>query len=229
MDRRIVNQSTIACCVAARRAVDTRGHIRASVCATSIVGLMISAAPIAVSAQTTAVAGGNPSYIALSLPVMASVASECGFATGEAPNGSYTAQNLSAGFSFDFAFALKCNAPSRVAVVSANGGLLAPGGTLPSGYTNLAPYQVTLNIVGDAGVSTANAVCDAQTLSAGAKLPCVFRGPATGSQGLELAGISGNAPGSYLRISAPSYIGAATLLTAAAYADTLIVTVSAAL
>ena len=97
-------------------------------------------------AQTTAVAGGSPNHIDLAIPVTASVANRCGFTIG----GIFTAPDINAGFTHDFEIVLTCNVASRMAVVSANGGLLAPVPDPPAGYARLAPYRATLNLVGNA-------------------------------------------------------------------------------
>jgi len=197
--------------------------MRASL-ASWIVGLLPWLVPIAAGAQVTVVSGGNPNHLDLSMPVTASVANRCGFALG----GTYTAPEVNAGFSHDFAFVLQCNVPSRVAVESLNGGLLAPGAP-PAGYAAFAPYLVTLNLVGNAGVTAVSANCDAQALITNATSPCSFRGPATSGQGLRLGGASSNVAGSYLRVSAPVYSGSKKLIASPAYADTLTVTLSVAL
>ena len=188
-------------------------------------GLLCGLWAMSAGAQTTAVSGGNPNHIDLSIPVTASVASRCGFSIG----GTYSATDLNGGFTHDFTFALQCNLASRTAVVSANGGLLAPGATPPSGYTRLAPYHVALNLVGNPGVAGASADCEAAALAAAAALPCTFRGPATTSSGLKLGGASSNVAGSYLRVSAPLYAGTGKLVASSEYADVLTVTLSAAI
>ena len=173
-------------------------------------------------AQATAVAGGSPNHIDLAIPVTASVANRCSMTIG----GDYTASDINAGFAHDFGIVLQCNVASRVAVASANGGLLAPVSAPPPGYTKLAPYRVTLNLVGDTGVTAANAVCEAATLTGSAASPCTFRGPATPTQGLKLNGASSGAAGSFMRVSAFAYAGPDTLIASTAYADTLTITLS---
>lgn len=205
-------------------AVFLRAPLRALLQSTVLLLICASA-----RAQVTAVAGGNPNHIDLAIPVRASVASRCGFAEGAGPQGSYTAPDITAGFTHNFFFSLQCNGPSRVAVESANGGLLAEADTPPAGYTLLAPYQVMLYLVGDAGVPAASSFCDAVTLQANAVNPCGFRGPSSGTHGLALQGASHNAQGSYLRVSAPAYAGSNRLIASNTYADTLSVTLSAAL
>lgn len=178
--------------------------------------------PAGAYAQTTAVAGGSPANITLAIPVTASVAARCSFSI----SGTYDAPEIAAGFTHDFGMVLQCSTAVRVAVVSANGGLLAAIATPPLGYSRLAPYDVALSLVGNSGVPTATAVCVAATLTSTAGAPCTFRGPATSTQGLRLGGASSAASGSYLRVSAPVYAGPETLMASATYADTLTVTVS---
>jgi hypothetical protein len=192
--------------------------------ALTFAGTLLCFFVMSASAQTTAVAGGNPNHIDLSIPVTASVAVRCGIAIG----GTYTAPDINAGFTHDFDFVLQCNVPTRVAVESVNGGLLAPVSTPPPGYARLAPYHVTLHLVGNAGVTSVTADCEAQVLLASTALPCTFKGPASTTQGLKLNGASSNAVGSYLRVSAPIYAGANRLIASSGYADTLTVTLSAA-
>ncbi|GAA0302991.1 hypothetical protein GCM10009087_11000 [Sphingomonas oligophenolica] len=178
--------------------------------------------PVSVQAQTTAVAGGSPANITLTIPVTASVATRCSFSV----SGTYDVPEITSGFTHDFSMALQCSTAVRVAVVSANGGLLAAIATPPLGYSRLAPYDVALSLVGNSGVPTATAVCVAATLTSTAGAPCIFRGPAASNQGLRLGGASSGASGSYLRVSAPVYAGSETLIASTTYADTLTVTVS---
>lgn len=179
------------------------------------------------SAQTTAYAVGQgaPNNIVLSIPVTASVGGFCGFAT--APNASHSFPGLDNGFSADTGFVLNCNGASRIAVVSANGGLKT-NAPVVTGYTDLAPYTVTVHMVGNAGL-TSDGACAVSDLTATAASPCSFRGPVTPSVGLKLNGPSNGQAGSYIRVSAPVYAGAATLVASSAYADTLTVTLSASL
>lgn len=181
--------------------------------------------PAAVMAQATAfaVGQGSPNQIALQVQVQASVGGRCGFAPSGVPSGGFDRPNFDVtGFTHDFPFLLECTGPSRVAVVSSNGGLLT-GGTVPSGYAAKAPYDVALHLVGSN--SSADATCAVATLVSGGA--CPFRGPATTGQGLRLAASSVGQPGTYLRVSAPAY-SAPEILSAGRYADTLIVTVSVA-
>jgi hypothetical protein len=176
------------------------------------------------AAQTTAYAPGHgsPNSIVLSVPVTASINNHCGFAT--APSGTYNQPDFDdVGLFHDFSFTLDCTLPLRVGVVSSNGGLLASAGSLPSGYIDFAPYDVTLNLVGDA--VNASATCAAATLTTGSTCT-TFLGPATTTQGLRLNGPANQTTGSYLRVSAPPYPGP-DVLVAATYNDTLVVTLSA--
>lgn len=178
--------------------------------------------PLSARAQTTAIAGGSPANIALAIPVASSVAARCTFLV----SGTYDAPEITAGFTHDFGIALQCSSAVRVAVVSANGGLLAAIATPPFGYSRTAPYDVLLSLVGNSGVPTATATCAVATLTSSAGAPCTFRGPATSTQGLRLGGASTAASGSFLRVSAPVYAGSATLIASTTYADTLTVTIS---
>lgn len=191
-----------------------------------VLGLSSFLMPVA-KAQTaySPDSGRSPNQIVLSVPVTASVGGRCGFATGGAPNGAYNKDNFDAeGFQQDFAFVLNCTGPSRVAVVSQNGGLLT-GGVVPAGYITKAPYNVTLHLVADGGGTTADATCPVSTLTASAG--CSFVGPASTSQGLRLAAASNLQAGSYVRVAAPPYPGPSTLVQGS-YSDRLTVTLSAA-
>jgi hypothetical protein len=194
-------------------------------------GTLLAAAVIAggmerAQAQVTAYAGGSPSNIVLSIPVTASVGGRCGFAPGLAPNGSTDVGEVNNAFSADFPFTLECTVPFRAAVISQNGGLLATGVTPATGYTNLAPYLVDLNLVGDAGVTPVNATCDTGDLKTSSGATCTFKGPASAAQGLRLNGSSYDVSGSYLRVHRAAYAGAQILAAANTYADSLTVTVS---
>ncbi len=174
------------------------------------------------NAQTTAVAGGSPDHIDLAIPVKASVTNRCSFTIG----GTFTASDINAGFTHDFEIVLQCNVASRMGVVSTNGGLLAAVPPPPQGYVRLAPYRVTLNLVGDTGVASVNADCDVAALTADAAVPCSFRGTASPTQGLRLSGPSSGTAGSFLRVSAIPYAGVGMLVASPSYADTLVVTLS---
>lgn len=175
-------------------------------------------------AQTIYAPGqGSPNSKAIPVQVTATVGTRCVFAAGGVPGGTFNQDNFDlTGFTHDFPFTLECTGPSRVAVVSANGGLLT-GGTAPADYAVKAPYDVTLNLVANGGSPTANATCAAATLVSGST--CSFVGPASETQGLRLAAASVAQSGSYLRVAAPPYSGANTLVQGA-YQDTLVVTVN---
>ena len=195
-------------------------------------GMLLAAACVLLApsakAQTAyAVGQGSPNNIVLGIPVTASVGGACGFATGTAPNATYTFANFDAGFSQDTGFTLNCNGPSRLAVVSANGGLLASAPTV-TGYTNLGAYSVVVNMAGNGGVSS-TATCAASTLTASAASPCALRGPVTPTVGLRLGVPSNGQTGSFVRVTAPAYAGSDVLIASSAYTDTLTVTLGASL
>jgi hypothetical protein len=163
-----------------------------------------------------------PTSGSLGIYVSASVGGRCGFAT--APSGTHDEPNFdNHTWTHDFTFVLDCTGPSRVAVVSQNGGLLTAG-AVPAGYATLAPYNVELNLVRNAGLP-ANQTCTAANLKVGGS--CTFIGPSSTTQGLYLASTSTLQSGSYLRVGAPTY-GGANILASGNYADVLLVTVSAA-
>lgn len=208
---------------ARRRFADSRQALRSVLLAAAA----LAAAPV--SAQTTAYApgDGSPNSIALTIDVKASVGGRCGFAENAAPSGSFDQRNFDVtGFSHDFLFTLNCTGPSRVAVVSSNGGLKT-GGTAQSGYAVLAPYDVSLHLVSNTAL-TADATCAAATLVASTGTCSAFLGPASTTQGLRIGAPSTNQTGSYLRVAANPYnqvVG--PTLVAGEYADTLTVTLSA--
>jgi hypothetical protein len=177
-------------------------------------------------AQTTGITYHPNAAPALTVTVTAKVTAACGFAT--APNGTQNVGDVGGTYSYSFPFEIRCSLPSRVGVQSANGGLLATGAAnFPAaGYSALAPYQVQLNLAGDA--VTATGTCDANTLSSLAASPCNARGPATTTSGLLLAGASlaANPPDSILRVFSNGYFGADQLVASTNYADTLTVTIS---
>ena len=191
---------------------------------------LAAASPLSsVSAQTTVYAPGDgtPNSTQLQVNVLASVGGRCGFADLGTPSGSFDQRNFDVtGFSHDFLFSLNCTGPSRVAVVSSNGGLKTAG-TAPSGYAVLAPYDVSLHLVSNTP-ATADATCAAATLVAGTGTCSAFRGPASTTQGLRIGAPSTNQTGSYLRVAAAAYNQAVgPTLVAGEYADTLTVTLSA--
>lgn len=173
----------------------------------------------------TAYVGGNRQ---LRIPVVASVGGRCTFALNGAPSGSFDAGQIdTTGWANQFPFVLDCNGAARVAVTSLNGGLRTATQPTDAGYLGLAPYAVRLNLAGEAGANAA-AQCQVATLVAGSASPCAFIGPATQSQGLRIAPSSHNLTGSYLEVSAGAYAGPGVLVQGS-YADTLTVTVSAAI
>jgi hypothetical protein len=178
-------------------------------------------------AQTTPGVTYNPnSAPALRVTVTAQVTAACGFAT--APSGTQDVGDVRNSYTHIFPFDIRCSLPSRVGVVSANGGLLAIGASnFPSaGYAALAPYKVELNLAGDTTTSTAT--CDVADLAASSASPCATRGPASTTSGLLLAGASlaANPPDSTLRVYSLGYAGVDQLIAATNYADTLTVTIS---
>lgn len=167
---------------------------------------------------------GSPNTATLNIPVTATVGAQCGFVT--APSGTHNEPDFDThAWSFDFPFTIDCSIASRIAVVSSNGALLTTGSP-PPGYAISAPYDVALHVVQNSG--SADATCPVANLQAAGS--CSFRGPATagvGGAGLNV-NVSQNQPGSYLRVSAPAYVGANVLVASTGYADTLVVTLSPA-
>ena len=183
--------------------------------------LMVCAIPMSGAAAQTVY---HPGSKTVQVQVTASVGMSCGFATNGAPSGTVNTPNFdSSGFTHDFGFTLNCSVPSRVAVVSTNGGLLSQA-TADTGYTNKAPYDVTLNLVPNGGGTAATATCAASTLTTGST--CTFLGPASTTQGLRLDAPSQLQTGSYLRVKALAYTGSSALV-AGTYGYTLTVTLSA--
>ncbi len=190
------------------------------------VGVVLGTAAGAAHGQVTAYAPGQGAVnsISVAIDVKASVSGRCGFATGGVPSGTLNQTDFDrSGFSRDFAIAVNCTVASRIAVSSRNGGLAAEGGAAP-GYAVTAPYNVALRMVADNGTA-AEGICAADKL--GAAGGCSFAGVASQTNGLRLPAASTRANGSYLRVSAPAYAGAAPLV-AGRYADTLTITISIA-
>ena len=188
-----------------------------------LAGLLGTGAAQAQSVQT-AYAGGSP--VVITIPVTASVGGRCGFVGGALPSGSFNKDNFDqTGFSAQFDFSLNCTGPSRVAISSSNGGLLASAAAA-AGYRNKADYQVSLLLLANNG-TRAEANCAASTLASGGT--CGFAGKASTTQGLQLASTAVNQPGSYVRISAPAQGAASSVLIAGSYSDTLTITVSPAI
>ena len=130
----------------------------------------------------------------------------------------------------DFFMKLVCTGPSRMAIVSTNGGLLNGSGAPASGYTNLAPYTVAVSIAQNVGLPVTGS-CLAADLTTSSAAACTLRGTASPTVGLSFQpSTSALSNASYVRVSAPAY-GGADILTASAtngYSDTLVVTVSPA-
>ena len=189
--------------------------------------LFAAAAPaMAQNVPNTAYFGGSPTSITVSVPVIATVGGSCGFAPGAAPSGSQNVGLLdSPTWTYDFGFTLQCTGPSRIAVVSSNGGLKKP--SLPSdpGYIGIAPYDVAVHVVRTGGATDGN--CPAANLLTSSLNPCVLRGTASPTVGMSVATPSYNLSGSYVRVSALTY-GSDILVSGTDYTDTLTVTVSPA-
>jgi hypothetical protein len=175
-------------------------------------------------ADAFAVGNGSPNFKAVSIPVTVTVGFACGF-TATVPTSNPNLPNLDAGYTNDTAFGLNCSGPSRIAVVSRNGGLLTSG-TVPTGYTTLAPYTVAVHMVGNGAVAV-DATCAIADIVATTG-SCSFRGPAGSSSGLTLGVAATNVAGSYIRITAPVYAGAGILVASSNYADILDVTLAPA-
>src|SRR3954469_166064 len=198
----------------------------------SVAAVLAAAVALATAApadsQTTifAVGQGSPNQQDLPINVTASVGGRCGFQDAGAPNGNVDTPNFDVtGINGSVPFKLNCTGAARVAVVSLNGGLLNTG-TTGAGYSGLAPYDVKLTLVPNAG-SPVVATCPVATLKTGAVAVCAptdFRGTASATTGLRL-GAPSTTPTSTIEITAPAYAGAATLI-AGNYSDTLTVTVS---
>lgn len=181
----------------------------------------------------------TPNSVTLApIQVMASVGGRCGFATGNAPNGSVNAPGFdTVGFDQSFPFILDCTGAFRVGVVSLNGGLQT-GGPVPTGYGNKAPYDVQLNLRNDANTATATSACQAaQLFTANNAATCTaqyltggtnFSGAASTTRGLRVNGAATSlATNQIIRVKANAYAGP-DILTAGTYTDTLTVTVSVA-
>ena len=170
----------------------------------------------------------GPAQAILSINVKASVGGTCGFATNGAPNATVSAGAITPGFTATVPFTAECTAPWRIAVSSANGAL-KNAASVPTGYTNAAPYDVALNIPYDTGSATGTVTgsCPvAQLDQALGSSPCTFKGTASTTNGLQVPRSFGLA-GSTITMSAPVY-GGSNILVAGNYSDTLIVTVSPA-
>ena len=215
-------------------------------------GLLLTAGSLAFASPAQAQSAGTvyaagyaapyntPNNVVLSpIQVSASVGGRCGFATGNAPNGSVNTVALDTiGFDATIPFKVDCTGAFRVGVVSLYGGLLT-GGAVSAGYGIKAPYDVQLNLRNDAGNVTATSVCQAAQLNAAYTAPCTaqyltgggvtnFAGTASTSLGLRVNGAA-TLPTTIqtIRVIANAYTGS-DILTAGNYTDTLTVTVSTA-
>ena len=172
----------------------------------------------------------SPTSKALSIPVHASIGGSCTFAAGGAPSGTYNAGAIdTTAWTNDFLMTLTCTGPSRMAILSANGGLLSSS-TSATGYTNLAPYQVDVSIAQNSGGPTTGG-CPAEYLKSSSVAACTLRGTATATVGLPFNPSVGLTNQSFLRVSAPAYnaaFPAGNVLVEGTYNDTLVVTVSPA-
>ncbi len=188
------------------------------------------AVPAAAQTAYFPVTGGpqSPTFIAVTVPVKASIGGSCNFATTGTPNGSYAIPGFvdtNTTWSNDFAMTLECTGPSRLAISSLNGGLQTAAAPSAPGYTNLAPYTVDVNVVRTGGTTTGT--CPAEALKSGSLTVCDLRGTASASVGLAIPTASFGLSGSYVRVKAPA-VPAADILINGGYSDTLIITVSPA-
>lgn len=184
------------------------------------------------AAQTTAYfpePGGPQSQTSIQFPIQvrASVGGSCVFAAAGAPNGTYNIPGFIDvnTWTNDFLMTLECTGPSRLAIVSTNGGLLTSTPASATGYANLAPYTVDVNVVRNDGATTGT--CPAAALKTGSLATCDLRGTAAPTVGLAIPSASFGRSGSYVRVSAPPFPGPAILVNGS-YTDTLVITVSPA-
>lgn len=178
-----------------------------------------AAAPTIGSTGTITAPGSG----SLGVLVTASVSASCQF-NGTGPSGTYNVTNLNNAFTNDFDFSVACTSPFRVGILSANGALVTPAAT-ETGYTNVAPYNVSLDVKGDS-TDTGLVTCDAATITSSAAAGCAFKGPASSTVGLHSGISSSTGNTSFVRVSAPAYTGANILVASTAYIDTLTVTIS---
>jgi hypothetical protein len=188
--------------------------------------LFAAAAPaMAQNVPNTAYFGGSPTNIVVSVPVIATVGGSCGFAPGAAPSGTQDVGQLdNPTWTYDFPFTLQCTGPSRIAVVSSNGGLKKASLPTEPGYIGIAPYDVAVNVVRTGGTTAGN--CTAANLEAASLAACGLRGTASPTVGMYVNTPSFGLSGSYVRVTALTY--GTDILVAGSYSDTLTVTVSPA-
>lgn len=204
--------------------IANRGRLIAVAQALIGAAVLAFASPAAAQVFDTGIVS-NPASGSLTIPVTATVVASCQF-NGVGPSGTYNVPNINAGFTNDFDFSVNCNSAFRVGVVSTNGALVTPG-AISSGYTNSAPYQVSLDLVSDTA-NTGIVQCDASTLTASSGSPCsTFAGTASLTNGLHVNGPSSSTGNtSFVRVSAPAYAGSNILIASTGYTDTLTVTIS---
>jgi hypothetical protein len=169
----------------------------------------------------------TPTNIALPIQVHASIGGSCTFAAGGEPNDNYlipTPLDTSA-WSRQVPMTLNCTGPSRLAIVSSNGGLLT-GGTPAVGYATLAPYTVNVSIAQpSAGAVTGS--CLASALQTGSAAACTLRGTASATVGIPFSPTVGLTT-SFILASGVADPVTPNLLVPGTYTDTLVVTVSPA-
>ncbi|WP_231568241.1 hypothetical protein [Novosphingobium malaysiense] len=170
--------------------------------------------------------GLGPASATINIDVMASIGGRCGFAANGAPNGTVNAGAIdTSAWSGQVPFVAECTAPWRIAVSSQNGALAAGVGAGSTGYTDRAPYTVSLNVVADD--STVTSTCPVAQIEQGISgSTCDFNGTASASNGL-LVSRSYDQNGSYIEVGAPAYAGT-DMLVSGTYSDTLTVTISPA-
>lgn len=193
----------------------------------AVLGLLAFAQPALADTSTLP----SPTYTPGSpftgtIKVTASVGGVCGFSA--APNDTYTINDIdSTTWSKRTNFTIECNVASHVAVISDNGGLKNAGAAV-TGYTNLSPYSVRLNLVG-ANAASAQADCMAATLKTGTAT-CSYYGQATtgnSSIGLGMPQPSQGLTGSYIETSGVPNPAAPAVLIAGNYNDILRVSIAA--
>ena len=186
--------------------------------------LAVAMPAAAQNVPNTAYFGGSPTSITVSVPVIATVGGRCGFATGGVPNATQNVGQLdTTTWTYDFPFTLECTGPSRIAVVSGNGGLkTAPTVTAP-GYLDTAPYDVAVHVVRTGGITDGN--CQASSLLGSSLAACTLRGTASPTVGMFVNSPSYGLSGSYVRVTKSTYTGT---LVSGSYGDTLTVTISPA-
>jgi hypothetical protein len=209
--------------------VATRTSIWAVPCkagAALVPALLAMATPAAAqNVPNTAYFGGATNHIDVSVPVIATVGGRCGFATGGVPNASQNVGALDGAntWTYDFGFTLECTGPSRIAVLSSNGGLKTSPTVAAPGYLDTAPYDVAVHVVRTGGATDGN--CQASNLLGSSVAACTLRGTAAPTVGMFVSSPSFGLSGSYVRVTKSAYTGT---LVSGSYGDTLTVTISPA-